>query len=90
MKILRDVKLTRRENEVLQLLAKGCTRNQIAKKLFISDETVKMHIKNIYKKLKAKNKIDALIKTKMIQKLYQKKIASKAQQAIMPPYGELF
>lgn len=66
MKILRDVKLTRRENEVLQLLAKGCTRNQIAKKLFISDETVKMHIKNIYKKVKAKNKIDALVKMKML------------------------
>ena len=66
MRIASDIKLTRRENEVLQLLAKGCTRNQIAKKLFISEETVKMHIKNIYKKLKAKNKIDALIKTRMI------------------------
>ena len=66
MRIVGDINLTKRENEVLQLLAKGCTRNQIAKKLFISDETVKIHIKNIYKKLKAKNKIDALIKTKMI------------------------
>ena len=66
MKIVSDIKLTTRENEVLQLLAKGCTRNQMAKKLFISEETVKMHIKNIYKKLKAKNKVDALIKTKMI------------------------
>ena len=66
MKFFVDVTLTRRENEVLRFLAKGCTRRQIAKKLFISDETVKMHIKNIYKKLKAKNKIDALIKMKMI------------------------
>ena len=64
--VLSDAKLTKRENEVLHFLAKGCTRNQIAKKLFISDETVKMHIKNIYKKLKAKNKIEALIKMKMI------------------------
>ena len=61
-----DAKLTKRENEVLHFLARGCTRNQIARKLFISDETVKMHIKNIYKKLKAKNRIDALIKSKMI------------------------
>jgi len=66
MKLFVDAKLTKRENEILQLLAKGCTRNQIAKKLFISNETVKMHTKNIYKKLKAKNKIDALIKSKMI------------------------
>ena len=66
MKFFVDETLTRRENEVLRFLAKGCTRSQIAKKLFISDETVKMHIKNIYRKLKAKNKIDALIKMKMI------------------------
>ena len=61
-----DAKLTTRENEVLLLLAKGLNRDEIAAKLFISPETVKMHIKNIYKKLKAKNKIDALIKMKIL------------------------
>ena len=61
-----DAKLTARENEVLLLLAKGMNREEIAAKLFISPETVKMHIKNIYKKLKAKNKVDALIKMKML------------------------
>ena len=61
-----DAKLTTRENEVLSLLAKGLNRDEIAAKLFVSPETVKMHIKNIYKKLKAKNKIDALLKMKMI------------------------
>ena len=66
MKTDSNVKLTNRENEILQLLAKGMNRNEIAAKLFISDETVKMHTKNLYKKLKAKNKIDALIKMKMI------------------------
>jgi len=66
MKLIGDTKLTKREYEVLQLLAKGMTRDEIAKKLFISEETVKMHIKNLYKKIKAKNRIDALIKTKMI------------------------
>jgi DNA-binding CsgD family transcriptional regulator len=58
--------LTKREEEVLRLLAKAMNRNEIADKLFISEETVKMHIKNSYKKLKAKNKIDALIKLKLI------------------------
>ena len=61
-----DAGLTARENEVLLLLAKGMNREEIAAKLFISPETVKMHIKNMYKKLKAKNKVDALIKMKMI------------------------
>jgi len=61
-----DAKLTTRENEVLSLLAKGLNRDEIAAKLCVSPETVKMHIKNIYKKLKAKNKIDALIKMKIL------------------------
>ena len=61
-----DAGLTARENEVLLLLAKGMNREEIAAKLFISPETVKMHIKNMYKKLKAKNKVDALIKMKML------------------------
>ncbi|HEX6172103.1 MAG TPA: helix-turn-helix transcriptional regulator [Chitinophagaceae bacterium] len=61
-----DLRLTNRENEILQLLAKAMNRNEIATKLFISDETVKMHTKNLYKKLNAKNKIDALIKMKLI------------------------
>ena len=66
MKMDSNVKLTNRENEILQLLAKGMNRNEMAAKLFISDETVKMHTKNLYRKLKAKNKIDALLKMKMI------------------------
>ena len=66
MKMDSNVKLTNRENEILQLLAIGMNRNEIAAKLFISDETVKMHTKNLYRKLKARNKIDALIKMKMI------------------------
>lgn len=61
-----DVSLTARENEVLLLVAKGMNRDEIAAKLFISPETVKMHVKNLYKKLKAKNKIDALIKMKLV------------------------
>ena len=61
-----DGGLTARENEVLLLLAKGMDRDAIAAKLFISPETVKMHIKNIYRKINAKNKVDALIKMKML------------------------
>jgi len=61
-----DGGLTPRENEVLSLLAKGMNRDEIATKLFVSPETIKMHIKNIYKKLNAKNKVDALIKMKML------------------------
>jgi len=61
-----EQRLTKREQEVLALLAKGLTRDEIAAKLFVSSETVKMHTKNLYKKLKVKNKIEALIKSKII------------------------
>ena len=66
MKADTAIKLTRREHEIMQQMAKGLTRDEIAAKFFISAETVKMHVKNSYKKLKAKNKIDALIKAKVI------------------------
>lgn len=66
MKASPEIKLTKREHEILQQMSKGLTREEIAAKCFISKETVKMHVKNIYRKLKAKNKIDALIKANVI------------------------
>lgn len=66
MKPNTEIRLTRREHEILQQMAKGLTREEIAAKFFISSETVKMHVKNSYRKLKAKNKIEAIIKAKMI------------------------
>jgi len=43
--------LTRRELEVIRLLASGCTYSQIAERLGISAHTVTSHIKNTYRKL---------------------------------------
>ena len=54
--------LTKREKEVLELLAKGLMYKQIAVKLFISLETVKSHCHNIYEKLHVSNKTEAVIK----------------------------
>lgn len=54
--------LTKRETEIVHLIAKGCTNKQIAAKLFISDETVKKHLKNIFCKLKVNNRISAVMK----------------------------
>lgn len=47
--------LTRREKEVLELIAEGMTNNVIAQKLFISPSTVDTHRKNLLAKLEAKN-----------------------------------
>lgn len=59
--------ITAREKEVLQFLAEGMTYGQIAGKLDITAETVKKHLKNIYRKLGAGNKIEALNKLKYLQ-----------------------
>ncbi len=55
-------KLSDREKEVLQWLSKGFSYKEIAAKLFISIETVRTHIRNIYEKLHASNKAQAIRK----------------------------
>jgi DNA-binding NarL/FixJ family response regulator len=55
-------KLSGREKEVLQWLSKGFSYKEIAAKLFISVETVRTHIRNIYEKLHACNKAQAIRK----------------------------
>ena len=47
--------ITRREKEVLELIADGMTNNEIAQKLFISTTTVDSHRKNLLAKFEAKN-----------------------------------
>ncbi len=50
-----QVNLTRREIEILSLIAQEYTNPQIAEKLFISERTVETHRKNIFSKTKAKS-----------------------------------
>ena len=47
--------ITRREKEVLELIAEGMTNNEVAQKLFISPSTVDTHRKNLLVKFDAKN-----------------------------------
>ena len=54
--------LTCREREVLELISKGLTNNLISKEMSVSTNTVKFHLKNIFNKLKARNRIEALNK----------------------------
>jgi ATP/maltotriose-dependent transcriptional regulator MalT len=52
--------LTAREVEVLQLIAEGLSNLAIAQKLFLSPETVKVHIKHIYGKLGVNSRTQAI------------------------------
>ena len=54
--------LTSREIEVMQMAKKGLSNKAIADSLHISSETVKKHLQNIFEKLGATNKIEALNK----------------------------
>ena len=57
-----DYKLSPREKEVITLLASGNNYQQIADQLFISVDTVRHHIKNIYKKLHVHTQSEAVAK----------------------------
>ena len=57
--------LTMREQSILRLLEEGLTYKEIAARLFISTLTVQTHIQNIYTKLHAHNKIDAIRKNRI-------------------------
>jgi len=55
-----EVELTRREHDVFQLMAQGDTNHRIARRLSISEGTVKSHVKHILRKLGAANRAEAV------------------------------
>jgi two-component system, NarL family, response regulator DegU len=53
--------ITRREEEVLQLIADGLSTPEVAAKLYISQKTVKNHLASIYEKLNARDRTQAVL-----------------------------
>jgi two-component system, NarL family, response regulator DegU len=53
--------ITKREIEVLQLIADGCATPEVAEKLYISQKTVKNHLASIYAKLDARDRTQAVL-----------------------------
>ena len=58
--------LSKRELEVLQLIADGFTNQEIATRLHISQHTVKVHTRNIYSKLGVNNRTQAGVRAKTL------------------------
>jgi DNA-binding NarL/FixJ family response regulator len=55
-----------REQEVLALLCKGHSYREIAEQLFVSPNTVRFHLKNIYRKMKVNSRHEAVVKASRV------------------------
>jgi DNA-binding NarL/FixJ family response regulator len=54
-----EPKLTRRELEILKLVSEGRSNRQVAELLWVTDQTVKFHLANVYRKLGVRSRFDA-------------------------------
>ena len=66
-KLVSQLELSKRELEILNLLAEGNSNQEIATKLFVSLSTVKTHLQNIFEKLEVKRRTQAIEKAKRLQ-----------------------
>jgi DNA-binding CsgD family transcriptional regulator len=64
--LVSQLELSKRELEILSLLAQGHSNQEIATKLFVSLSTVKTHIQNLFEKLDVKRRIQAVEKAKRL------------------------
>jgi LuxR family maltose regulon positive regulatory protein len=54
--------LTKRQLQILELLAQGLQNKEIGEKLFVSPDTVRSHLRNIYSKLSVSSRLEAVTK----------------------------
>lgn len=64
--LVSQLELSKRELEILNLLARGCSNQEIAAQLFVSLSTVKTHNQNIFEKLDVKRRTQAVEKAKRL------------------------
>ena len=64
--LVSQLELSKREMEILSLLAQGHSNQEIAAKLFVSLSTVKTHIQNLFEKLDVKRRTQAVEKAKRL------------------------
>jgi ATP/maltotriose-dependent transcriptional regulator MalT len=59
--------LSARESEVLRHIARGLTNREVAEQLFVSENTIKTHLNNIYAKLGVRRRTEAIFKAKELK-----------------------
>jgi two-component system, NarL family, response regulator LiaR len=65
--ILKELGISRREYEVLELVAMGLTNQEVADKLFVSLNTVKTHMTNLFAKLEVNRRTQAIQRAKELK-----------------------
>jgi DNA-binding CsgD family transcriptional regulator len=63
---IRSLGLSRRECEILELLASGASNKEIARRLYISPNTVKTHAARVYEKLEVQKRMQAVEKARSL------------------------
>jgi DNA-binding CsgD family transcriptional regulator len=66
-KLLKDLRISSRELEVLQLIAQGLSNREIAGRLFVSVPTVKTHANNLFLKMEVERRTQAIEKAKRLR-----------------------
>lgn len=64
---LQHLGISKREHEVLELMAEGCSNQEIADRLFVSVNTVKTHSSNLFSKLDVSRRTQAIEKAKRLR-----------------------
>ena len=59
-----EITLTQRETEILNLLAEGLRNKEIASRIYVSEDTVKKHLYNIYQKMEVNNRMELVNKSR--------------------------
>ncbi len=66
-RVIKTLGLTRKELEVLELLADGDSNREIAKRLYVSTSTIKSHLVHLYQKLDVSRRTQAVRKARSLQ-----------------------
>ncbi|MGB0523631.1 MAG: response regulator transcription factor [Flammeovirgaceae bacterium] len=61
---LKSLQISKREMEVLELIAEGLSNKEIGERLFLSESTIKTHVSNLLSKLNVKRRTQAIVKAK--------------------------
>jgi DNA-binding CsgD family transcriptional regulator len=64
---LKELGITRREHEILALIAQGLSNREIGEKIFVSENTVKTHSSRLFDKLDVKRRVQAVQKGKELE-----------------------